>query len=70
MSFVIAKKPRDASCLSVVIASVVQYLKRSFLLLVTLASDLPVQSKAVINQDVDHMHAVIHCESKNWTFFI
>ena len=41
-SSAVAKRPRDASCLSVVsiVASIVQYLKRSFLLLVTSASHL------------------------------
>ena len=43
-SSAVAKKPRDASYLSVVtcIASIVQYLERSFLLLVTSTSNLPV----------------------------
>jgi len=46
-SSAVAKRPRDASCLSVVsfVASIVQYLKRSFLLyLVTSASDLLVHT--------------------------
>ena len=45
-SSAVAKRPRDASCLSVVsfVASVVQYLERSFLSLVTSASDLPVRT--------------------------
>jgi len=41
-SSAVAKRPHDASCLSV--ASIVQYLERSFLLLVTSASDLPVRT--------------------------
>ena len=42
----VAKRPRDASCLSVVsfIASIVQYLEVSFLLLVTSTSNLPVRT--------------------------
>jgi len=42
----VAKRPLDASCLSVVsfVVSIVQYLERSFLLLVTSASDLPVHT--------------------------
>ena len=45
-SSAVAKRPRDASCLSVVsfIASIVQYLERSLLLLVTSTSDLPVRT--------------------------
>jgi len=45
-SSAVAKRPRDASCLSVVsfVASIVQYLERSFLLLVTSASDLLVHT--------------------------
>jgi len=45
-SSAVAKIPHDASCLSVVsfVASIVQYLKRSFLLLVTSASDLLVHT--------------------------
>ena len=45
-SSAVAKRPRDASCLSVVsfVASIVQYLERSFLLLVTSASDLLVRT--------------------------
>jgi len=41
-SSAVAKRPRDASCLSVVsfVASILQYLERSFLSLVTSASDL------------------------------
>ena len=35
----VAERPRDASCLS--IASIVQYVERNFLLLVTSVSDLP-----------------------------
>jgi len=45
-SSAVAERPRDASCLSVVsfFASIVQYLERSFLLLVTSASDLLVHT--------------------------
>ena len=45
-SFAVAKRPCDASCLSVVsfVASTVQYLEHSFLSLVTLASNLPVRT--------------------------
>ena len=44
-SCAVAKRPRDASCLSVVsfVALIVQYLERSFLLLVTSASGLLVR---------------------------
>ena len=45
-SSAVAERPRDASCLSVVgfVASIVQYLKRRFLLLVTSGSDLLVHT--------------------------
>jgi len=45
-SSAVAKRPCDASCLSVVsfIASIVQYIEHSFLLLVMSASDLPVRT--------------------------
>ena len=46
ISSAVAKRLRDASCLSVVrfVASIVQYLESSFLLLVTSASDLLVHT--------------------------
>ena len=45
-SSAVAKRPRNASCLSIVsfVASIVQYLERSFLLSVTSASDLLVRT--------------------------
>jgi len=43
-SSAVAEKPRDASCLSDMLASTVPYLDRSLLLLVTLASDLPMRT--------------------------
>jgi len=39
-----AERPRDASCLLVVIASTVQYVEPDLLLLVTSASDLPLRT--------------------------
>jgi len=59
-----AKRPGDASCLSVVsfVTSIVQYLERSFLLLVTSASDLSVQTIrfCYVVFDVMSSLAVIH----------